>query len=149
MAIRMEGKGLEEVERQLAALETGAPEMASKILYVGAGVVADAVTKGIEEIGTEPFRYAFNDSLRMPSPEEKEALRNATAILHFKRDGLGSSTKIYIAGGYANVNGKRKPVPMIANAINSGTSFLHKQPFFRKAVRQSEAQAIAAMQKTA
>lgn len=31
-----------------------------------------------------------------------------------------------------------KPVPVIANAINSGTSFMKKQPFFRKAINQAK-----------
>ena len=37
------------------------------------------------------------------------------------------------------LNGKTVPVPMIANAINSGTSFMKKQPFFRKATARTGA----------
>lgn len=36
-----------------------------------------------------------------------------------------------------------KPVPLIANAINSGTSFMEKQPFLRQAFSTSKAPAIA------
>lgn len=39
-----------------------------------------------------------------------------------------------------------KPVAMIANAINSGTSFMEKQPFFRKAVRQADGAARSAFE---
>ena len=39
-----------------------------------------------------------------------------------------------------------KPVPLIANAINSGTSFMQKQPFLRKAFSQSKGPANAAIE---
>lgn len=41
-----------------------------------------------------------------------------------------------------------KPIPVIANAINSGTSFMRKQPFYRKAVSQNTQKAIEAIEKT-
>ena len=39
----------------------------------------------------------------------------------------------------------QKPVGVIANAINSGTSFMDKQPFITKAFRRSKAKAIQAI----
>ena len=39
-----------------------------------------------------------------------------------------------------------KPVPLIANSINSGTSFMTKQPFLRKAFSQSKVAAAAAIE---
>ena len=41
--------------------------------------------------------------------------------------------------------GKTKPIPAIVNAINSGTSFMKKQPFFRKAVNRGTSKAQAAI----
>ena len=41
-----------------------------------------------------------------------------------------------------------KPVPLIANAINSGTSFMTKQPFLRKAFSQSKGAATAKIEAT-
>lgn len=41
-----------------------------------------------------------------------------------------------------------KAVAVIANAINSGTSFMKKQPFIRKAATQSKARATEAIQRT-
>ena len=41
----------------------------------------------------------------------------------------------------------QKPVGVIANAINSGTSFMEKQPFIRKAFTRSKAKMIAAMER--
>lgn len=42
-----------------------------------------------------------------------------------------------------------KPVPVIANAINSGTSFMEKQPFFRKAVSKAKGKARDAFESKA
>ena len=39
-----------------------------------------------------------------------------------------------------------KPVPLIINSINSGTSFMVRQPFMNKAISQSNAPAKAAME---
>lgn len=39
----------------------------------------------------------------------------------------------------------QKPISVIANAINSGTSFMQKQPFVRKGVNKGKKTAVAAM----
>ena len=49
--------------------------------------------------------------------------------------------------GYAQLKGKMVPIPVIVNSINSGTSFMRKQPFVRKAASGASNQAIEAMQK--
>lgn len=41
-----------------------------------------------------------------------------------------------------------KPVALIANSINSGTSFMEKQPFLRKAFSQSKGSATAKIEST-
>jgi len=40
-----------------------------------------------------------------------------------------------------------KPIPLIANSINSGTSFMQKQPFLRKAFKQKQGAATAAIER--
>lgn len=47
-------------------------------------------------------------------------------------------------GGLTNA----KPVGVIANAINSGTSFMKKQPFIRQAISKSKKQALSTIEKT-
>ena len=47
--------------------------------------------------------------------------------------------------GYTQVAGKRKPVAVIARSINSGTSFMQKQPVIRQAVTGAKASAEAAI----
>ncbi len=65
----------------------------------------------------------------------------------FRKTGVSVQTSVgYQNAGYASLNGKTKPVPLIANAINSGTSFMQKQPFMRKAFSQSKGPATAAIE---
>ena len=83
----------------------------------------------------------------MPSPEEKALVESAKhGVARFKKDGLSVQTSVgFQNSGYGTLNGKTVPIPKIANAINSGTSFMKKQPFFRKAVSQARSKAVSAI----
>jgi len=141
MPYTLKVEGMDEITAMLAKAEDAAQGIAAQALYKGAGVVADEISKGARAVKTEPFRYAAGSRMRQPSPEEKEALVSAGAagIAKFRKTGNSVDTSVgYSRSGYANVNGKQKPVAVIANAINSGTSFMRKQPFIRKAVSVSK-----------
>lgn len=57
---------------------------------------------------------------------------------------LGSKGKMVHAS--QGTGQSMKPVPLIANSIDSGTSFMKKQPFLRKALRQSRGRANSAIE---
>lgn len=147
MAYEMKSDGMAEVSKMLEKLEEAAPRAASKALYKGAGIMAEEIKNGAESIKTAPFKCVSGGRTRLPSPEEKEIIMAAGAgIAKFDKNGTEVNTSVgYRAGGYADLNGKMKPVPMIANAINSGTSFMQKQPFVRKAAQSGGQKAIQAM----
>ena len=151
MAMTIKTDGLTEVSEMLAKLGNQAGKVAAKALYQGAGIVADAFTRGTESISTEKFHYLARPDLtgtkRYASPEEKAALAGKSGIAAFRKDGSEVDTVIGFSGnaGYTEINGKRKPVIEIARSINSGTSFMHKQPVYRKAVSQSQGAAKAAI----
>ena len=68
-------------------------------------------------------------------------------ISKFRNDGTKIQTSIgYQNAGYATLKGKTKPIPLIVNSIEHGTSFMKKQPFMRKAISQNQAAAIAAVE---
>ena len=68
-------------------------------------------------------------------------------VAKFRKNGVSVQTSVgYQNAGYGTINGKTKPVPQIANAINSGTSFMKKQPFMRRAFSQSKGAAEAAIE---
>ena len=147
MAMTINTEGLTEVAALLGKLGDKAQEVASGSLYEGAAVVANAFKGAIGSIRTEPFKYAPPGKTRKPSPEEKAALSGKSGIAKFRKNGSEVDTLIGISGsaGYADIGGKPKAVRLIARSINSGTSFMQKQPVFRKAKSSSQAAAKAAI----
>ena len=142
----MKVDGLTEISKMLSNMAEKAPAAASKAVYEGAGIVADEVRAQIDKINTEPFHYAVFVT-REPSPEEKAIVQQAGAgIAKFSKNGTEVETSVGFAkAGYAQLNGKTVPIAKIANAINSGTSFMRKQPFIRNAVNNGKAKASEAI----
>lgn len=58
-----------------------------------------------------------------------------------------NATTLKMAGVYKRGTQNSKPVGAIANSINSGTSFMQKQPFFRKGVSKHQRAAMEAMER--
>ena len=139
--------GLTEVSSLIAKLGDKAQDVAAGSLYDGAAIVADAFTAAANSIRTEPFRYAYGNRKRLASPEEKAALVGKSGVAKFRKNGSEVDTLVGISGsaGYADVAGKAKAVRLIARSINSGTSFMVKQPVFRKAKSASQGAAKAAV----
>ena len=145
MAMTMRTVGLDEVMSTLARLNADAEKVAAESLYEGAGIIADAFANAARSIRTEPFTH--KKAKRLPSPEEKAAIIGKTGIARFDKNGSEVNTLIGVSGaaGYANVGGKPKAVRLIARSINSGTSFMHKQPVFRQAKSKATGAAQAAI----
>lgn len=120
--------------------------IAAASLFEGAGIMADSVSQAVHGIATEPFHYVKNGR-RKPSPEEKALLESAPkGVAKFHKNGLSVDTSVGMDNsGYGQIGDRTVPIPMIANAINSGTSFMTKQAFFRKATSQASGKALAAI----
>lgn len=150
MAMTMQVTGIEELSRKLNALGDQAEEIASRALYAGAGVMADQYTAAANSIRTQPTTHTKNGHMRLATPAEKTAVIGKTGIAKFDRNGSEVNTSVGVgARGYVEINGKRKAAIMIANSINSGTSFMKKQPVFRRAATQGAGPASAAIVETA
>lgn len=148
MPYELKVEGIEAVSDMLTRLGAAAEGAAALGLYDGAGIVADQLKRSAGAIQTAPFHYVTNGT-RLPSPEEKAIVLAADAgIAKFDKNGSEVNTSVgYRNAGYTVLGKKVKPIPVIVNAINSGTSFMKKQPFVRKAARASKAPASAAMKK--
>ena len=146
MAYQMKVDGMSELSELLDKMEQRAPAVAAQALYDGAGIMAEEIRKGAGTIKTAPFRYTKNGT-RLPSPEEKAIVVSAGAgIAKFDKNGTEVDTSVgYRSSGYAMLGKKKKPIPLIVNSINSGTSFMNKQPFVRKAARTGAPKAMTAM----
>lgn len=149
MAYQMKVDGMAEISELLEKMEQAAPKVASRALYEGAGIMAGEINKGAGTIKTAPFKYASDGNTRLPSPEEKEIVQAAAAgIAKFNKNGTEVDTSVgFRNAGYAELNGKMVPIPKIVNAINSGTSFMNKQPFVRKSANTATPKALEAMRK--
>lgn len=151
MPYTIKSDGIAEISRMLSKMEGAAEGIAKQALYEGAGIVADKITMNAKAIRTAPFHWASTrrGETRLPSPEEKDIVTEAAiGIAKFEGNGTEVNTSVGLQNsGYATLKGKTVPVPKIANAINSGTSFMNKQPFVRKAATSGGKQAVAAMTK--
>lgn len=147
MPYTMKTEGMEEISKMLTELGNKAQGVASLGLYDGAAVMREEIEKSARSIRTAPFQYAPPGQTRLPSPEEKEIIVNAgVGIARFDKNGSEVDTSVgYSAQGYAPLKNKLKPVPLIANAINSGTSFMRKQAFVRKAAKSGGSKASDAI----
>lgn len=149
MAFTFKVEGMDQLLSNFGKLRETAQKVAAEALYEGAGVMADAVSQAVRGIETKRMKYpAPEDKQRMPSPEEKEILENARhGVAKFRNNGNEIDTSVgFQNSGYAVLKGRVVPVSVIANSINSGTSFMKKQPFLRKAFNQNKAKAIAAIE---
>lgn len=145
MAMTARIDGMEEISEMLTRLEEDAPKAAAAGLYDGAGVMAKEIEKGLSGIRTAPFKYT-KFGTRLPSPEEVGAIRGALGVAKFEKNGTEVNTSVGFGNaGYADVAGKQKAVAQVANAINSGTSFMQKQPFFRRSASAGAKAAEAAI----
>ena len=147
MPYQMKVDGMVEISKMLSEMGEKAPAIAAQALYDGAGIMAAEVNKGVKSIRTAPFHYAAGGETRLPSPEEKAVVEQAAAgIAKFDKGGTEVNTSVgFRNAGYAEIAGKTVPIPKIVNAINSGTSFMQKQPFVRKAANAGSSRAMAAM----
>ena len=149
MPYQMKVDGMAEISELLDKMDEKAPGVASKALYKGAGIMADEIKKSAATIRTAPFKWASSrkGQSRLPSPEEKEIVMQAAAgIAKFNKNGTEVDTSVgFRNAGYTQLKGKTVPIPKIVNSINSGTSFMDKQPFVRKAASSGGKKAIAAM----
>ena len=134
----------------LEAMAESAPKAAASALYEGAGTMRDEMERQAKQIRTAPFKYASGGDTRLPSPEEKAIVeRGAIGVAKFQKDDDGCNTSVgFSRSGYAMLAGRHVPIPLIANSINSGTSFMNKQPFVRKAKTAGGKKAVDVMKKS-
>lgn len=136
--------GLPEIEEMLNRLGESAYKVGKAALYEGAKVVADSYTAAVNSIAVSARRWHNEPGGRLPTRAERDALK--IGIARFRDDGLDAvSTIVGVPDGYTTINGRKKATKLIARSINSGTSFMQKQPVFRKAASASRGPAREAI----
>lgn len=145
MAMTMKVAGMDQLSAMLMKLGDQAPAVAAVALYDGAKVMADAYSRADSQIRTEPFTH--KQDRRLPSPEEKAALAGKTGVAKFRKGSDDVNTRVGIRkdAGYVQLGSSTVAVALIASSINSGTSFMDKQPVYRKATSTTRAAATDAI----
>lgn len=135
------------LDQTLAMLEkvSDTKNFLPECLYQGAGVVAKEMKAQLSALQTDtkpkgPVRNVY--------PYEKEVLISNFGIAPFSDSNDVLNTKIGFDGYYTNKKGEQRPVPLLANSVNAGTSFLRKQAFKDRAYRNSKESSVEAMQKS-
>ena len=113
------------------------------VVYKGAGVVADVMKQKLSSLKTTSNAKS-SSSMRYCYESDKAVLLEAMGITPIKNDETVNA-KVGFDGYYTNKSGDMKPIPLLANAVNAGTSFMYRQPFINQTKRSSEATAVSQM----
>ena len=147
------GRGIDDYIAQLGNLADGSGDAVGHAVYQGAKVVADAIKSEIGGIpvNDHPPILKGGQKIGTITTKQKQGLIDGFGISKMKDESGYKNVKI----GFSGYNGEKtdkypngQPNPMIARAVNSGTSFRTKNAFVDRATRKNRAQAEEAMKKT-
>lgn len=143
-------KGLSEYEVQLSKLGKAAEGMIRKAVYSGAGVVADEIRTGIENL---PIVSGYGTK-EEPLPggvtkAQKQGLLDGLGLTPMRNDNGFQNVKIGF-DGYNKTKTKKfpngQPNTLVARGVESGTSWKKKKPFVRLSVNKAKPVAEQTMQ---
>lgn len=147
-AIDAEAKTIETEPFHYAAVNGATMRKASpeeKAIVTESDVIG--IAKFRKRLGAVDTSVGYNSSGYAPvnwNHMSSKARTNYKAQSFKGFDNMTTST-LKFAGVYKRGVQNMKPIGVIANAINSGTSFMHKDPFMRRAYRKGEQKAIEAI----
>lgn len=149
---KMTIKGTDELALKLSKLGKMSVEIAKDVVMAGAQPVADEIRKGLESLPVDELKQLKDGETFNVSPYgEIKDLLDSLGITKPDVDGAGNvNTKIGF-DGYGSYPSKKYPKglpnPLLARAIESGSSVRKKMPFVRSAVKRSKKKALEEMQK--
>lgn len=154
MAKLIIGKGLDEYISKLGNLEFKSPEAMGKAIYDGAKVVADATMEALKALPTEAGQTKSaggHHVLRGLTTYEKSGLIDGFGVSKQMDDGGYINVKLGVEGYNGHATKKYPngaPNLAVARAMESGTSFMKKNPVFSRVARSKKAEAERVMQET-
>ena len=141
-------EGVDDYISQLSKIYGDTDEIIGRAIYEGAAVVMQSVVSGIEGIAVDNRYGTETEKTAGPNSYQKEGLKRSVGITKMRIDGSFRNVKI----GFDGYNGLKtktwpngQPNAMIARSIESGTSWMQKQPFMRKAENSSRSKCEQAM----
>ena len=146
-------EGVDKYIQQLNKLYGKTDKIIGSAIYEGTAVVMKAVKSAIDGIQTDDSHgYGTTENPKTgPTSIQKAGLWHSVGIAKMRNDNGFWNTKIGF-DGYNYVKTKRwpqgQPNAMVARSIESGTSFMRKQPFMRKAEQAAKGPCEKVMQET-
>ena len=144
-------EGVDKLIAQYKKLEANTVPMIGKAIYNGAGVVMNACETAIANLATDDRFGTAQSPVTGPTSIQKAGLQHALGIAKMRNDNGFYNVKIGF-DGYNRVKTKRwpqgQPNMMVARSVESGTSWMQKQPFMRKAEQSSKSHCEQVMSET-
>lgn len=140
--------GFEELAAQFTAIGDVAKPAANKAVFKAAGVMADAIRKNIGALPKDSFGYKKYQT--GVSDVQREALGRGLGISKIGEKSGIISTRVGF-DGYMGKDYKTKkypeglPIPLLANAVESGSEHRAGHGFVRKAITANKEKALKAM----
>ena len=141
----LEVSGLAELQKSFDKLADN--KVLYPLVYEGTGVVADEMKRQLSSLKTSKG-YGTKQHKRYVNEFDKKVLIDAMGVAPIKeRNSINS--KVGFDGYYLDSKGKNKPVPLLANSVNAGTSFMEKQAFIDATARATRNQVFQVMKEQA
>ena len=145
--VQVKTTGLDEVTRELERLASPqeCDAIFKSVCYEGMNVMADYMRSQLEALKTTKQTKGNRNEKRYCTQREKDVLLKEMGVTPIKPYGSGYDCKVGFDGYYENARGDTVPIPLLANSINKGTSFMHYQHFIDRSKRGGQAKTIDAM----
>lgn len=141
-------KGMDEYVSKLENLSRNTEPYIKKAIYEGTAIVMSSVKSSLESIQTDDTYHTNSGVRKGPTSIQKEGLIHSLGIASMRVDGHFINAKIGF-DGYNLVRTEKwqkgQPNNMVARSVESGTSWMRKQPFMRRAVNSAKAKCEEAM----
>ena len=147
--ITVSARGLDDLVSELEKLAdpSDCKEIFKGVCYYGAKVMADYMRNELKALKTSKQTKSNKNQKRYCSQREKDMLLKEMGVTPILDDEDGVNAKVGFDGYYENTKGQMVPIPLIANSVNKGTSFMRYQPFIGRTKRGGYPKAIDEMQR--
>ena len=146
---KMTVSGLDGFSSMIQTLGESGQDIATRAVYAGAGVAADAVRAAIQALPTESGYMRNGRQRHVVKRTEKQAMLDHLGISEIETVGGKTTARVGFKGYAEDLTTDEYPmglpVPLIARAVESGSSVRQKCPFVRKAGNASADKIRAAM----
>lgn len=141
----LEVDGVAELQKSLENLTNNG--VLYPLVYKGTEVVADEMRRQLNALQTSKG-YGTSQHKRYVNDYDKKILLAQMGVAPIKeRETINS--KVGFDGYYMSKAGERRPVPLLANSVNAGTSFMEKQAFIDATARATRNKVFQAMKEQA